>query len=224
MIINEIFYSLQGEGSLLGVPSVFVRLAGCPLRCTWCDTKYAWGESAGEDMSIEAVKAKVLAFEVRHIVITGGEPLVNDELIALIDAIDDPSLHITIETSGIEYVANLKCDLMSISPKLSNSVAADSEEKPEAQPLNIDAMQRLIDEYDYQIKFVVDSPDDLNEIASVIAKLKNINPYKIMLMPQASTKVEYVKKLPMVAEIAKNTGFTLSPRLQVELWGNSRGK
>jgi 7-carboxy-7-deazaguanine synthase len=224
MIINEIFYSLQGEGSLLGVPSVFVRLAGCPLRCTWCDTKYALGESAGDEMSIEAVKDKVLAFEVRHIVVTGGEPLVNDELIALIDAIDDPSLHITIETSGIEYVANLKCDLMSISPKLSNSVEADSGEKPEVDPLNIDAMQRLIDEYDYQIKFVVDSPDDLDEIASVIAKLKNINPYKIMLMPQASTKVEYVKKLPMVAEIAKNTGFALSPRLQVELWGNSKGK
>jgi 7-carboxy-7-deazaguanine synthase len=224
MIINEIFYSLQGEGSLLGVPSVFVRLAGCPLRCTWCDTKYAWGESAGEEMSIEAVKAKVLAFEVRHIVVTGGEPLVNDELIALIDAIDDPSLHITIETSGIEYVGGLKCDLMSISPKLSNSVEADSGEKPEVDPLNIDAMQRLIDEYDYQIKFVVDSPDDLDEIAGVIAKLKNINPYKIMLMPQASTKVEYVKKLPMVAEIAKNTGFALSPRLQVELWGNSKGK
>jgi len=224
MIINEIFYSLQGEGSLLGVPSVFVRIAGCPLRCKWCDTKYAWGESAGEEMSIEAIAEKVLAFEIRHVVITGGEPMVNDELIALIDAIDDPSLHITIETSGIEYVGGLKCDLMSISPKLSNSVEANSGEKPEVEPLNIDAIQRLIDEYDYQIKFVVDSPDDLNEIAGVIAKLKNINPYKIMLMPQASTKVEYVKKLPMVAEIAKNTGFALSPRLQVELWGNSRGK
>jgi len=224
MIINEIFYSLQGEGSLLGVPSVFVRVAGCPLRCKWCDTKYAWDKSAGEEMSIEAIAEKVLAFEVRHVVVTGGEPLVNDELISLIDAIDDPSLHITIETSGIEYVGGLKCDLMSISPKLSNSVEADSGEKPEVEPLNINAMQRLIDEYDYQIKFVVDSPDDLDEIAGVIAKLENINPYKIMLMPQASTKVEYVKKLPMVAEIAKNTGFALSPRLQVELWGNSKGK
>jgi len=208
----------------LGVPSVFVRVAGCPLRCKWCDTKYAWDKSAGEEMSIEAIAEKVLAFEVRHVVVTGGEPLVNDELISLIDAIDDPSLHITIETSGIEYVGGLKCDLMSISPKLSNSVEADSGEKPEVEPLNINAMQRLIDEYDYQIKFVVDSPDDLDEIAGVIAKLENINPYKIMLMPQASTKVEYVKKLPMVAEIAKNTGFALSPRLQVELWGNSKGK
>ncbi|MBW8016639.1 MAG: 7-carboxy-7-deazaguanine synthase QueE [Planctomycetes bacterium] len=224
MIINEIFYSLQGEGSLAGVPSVFVRLAGCPLRCVWCDTKYAWDKSAGEEMSIEAVKAKVLAFEVRHIVITGGEPLVNDELIALIDAIGDPSLHITIETSGIEYVASLKCDLMSISPKLSNSISAEAADALEIDPLNIDAMQRLIDEYDYQIKFVVDAPADLDEIAAVIAKLKNVNPYKIMLMPQAATKTEYVNKLPMVAEIAKNTGFALSPRLQVQLWGNSRGK
>ena len=224
MIINEIFYSLQGEGSLVGVPSVFVRLAGCPLRCKWCDTKYAWGESAGEDMSIEAIAEKVIGFEVRHIVITGGEPLVHPEIGALVEAIADPSRHITIETSGIEYVAGLKCDLMSISPKLSNSVDAGAKDKPEVEPLNIEAMQGLIDEYDYQVKFVVDGPEDLNEIAGVIQKLTNVNPYKIMLMPQAAGKVEYVKKLPMVAEIAKSTGFTLSPRLQVELWGNSKGK
>jgi 7-carboxy-7-deazaguanine synthase len=226
MIINEIFYSLQGEGSHVGVLSVFVRLAGCPLRCRWCDTKYAWDKSAGQEMSIETVKDKVLSFEVRHIVITGGEPLVNDELIALIDAIDDPSLHITIETSGIEYVAGLKCDLMSISPKLISSTPekTNDAETHEQNRLNIDAMQQLIDEYDYQIKFVVDAPGDINEIAATIGKLKNINPYKIMLMPQAATQAEYVNKLSMVAEIAKKTGFALSPRLQVELWNNSKGK
>jgi 7-carboxy-7-deazaguanine synthase len=226
MIINEIFYSLQGEGSLAGVPSVFVRLAGCPLRCTWCDTKYAWGESAGEEMSVEAVKAKVLGFETRHVVVTGGEPLVNAELPALLEALADPSLHITIETSGIEFVGGLTCDLMSISPKLSNSTPENAKENQthEQNRLNIDAMQQLVDAYDYQIKFVVDSPDDLNEIAATIGKLTNVNPYKIMLMPQAAGKIEYVQKLPMVAEIAKSTGFALSPRLQVELWNNDKGK
>jgi 7-carboxy-7-deazaguanine synthase len=226
MIINEIFYSLQGEGSLLGVPSVFVRLAGCPLRCVWCDTKYAWSDSAGEELSIDAIKAKVLSFETRHIVITGGEPMVNAELPQLLEAIADPSLHITIETSGIAFAEGLKCDLMSISPKLTNSTPEKTKDAVthEQNRLNIKAMQQLIDGYDYQIKFVVDSPDDLNEIAVVIGKLANVNPYKIMLMPQAAEQAEYVAKLSMVAEIAKKTGFALSPRLQVLLWNNSKGK
>lgn len=224
MIINEIFYSLQGEGSLVGVPSVFVRIAGCPLRCSWCDTRYAWGETAGEDMSIEEIAEKVLSYETRHIVITGGEPMVHPEIGVLVETIADPSRHITIETSGIEYVGGLKCDLMSISPKLSNSISGEAADVLEVDPLNIEAMQKLIDEYDYQVKFVVDSPGDLDEIAETIGKLKNVNPYKIMLMPQAASKVEYVKKLPMVAEIAKNTGFALSVRLQVEIWGSQRGK
>jgi 7-carboxy-7-deazaguanine synthase len=226
MIINEIFYSLQGEGSLAGVPSVFVRLSGCPLRCKWCDTKYAWGKDTGEEMSIEAIKEKVLSHETRHIVITGGEPMVHPDLPKLIKALSDPSLHITIETSGIAFVTGLKCDLMSISPKLSNSTPKNEAEAGDhdQQRLNIETTQQLIDEYDYQIKFVIDSPDDLNEIAATIQKLTGINPYKIMLMPQAQTKSEYVKKLPIVAEIAKSTGFTLSPRLQVQLWNNDKGK
>lgn len=226
MVINEIFYSLQGEGSLAGVPSVFVRLGGCPLRCGWCDTKYAWSESAGEEMTIDAIRAKVLSYETRHVVITGGEPMVHVELGALLEAIADPSLHITIETSGIAFVGGLKCDLMSISPKLSNSTPENAKdaETHEQQRFNLEAMQQLIDGYDYQIKFVVDSPDDLNEIAGTIQELKNVNPYKIMLMPQATEQAEYVGKLSMVAEIAKSTGFALSPRLQVLLWNNSKGK
>mgnify|MGYP005848964715 CR=1 FL=1 len=224
MKINEIFYSLQGEGFLVGRPSVFVRVAGCPLRCKWCDTKYAWGETAGEEMSVGAIAEKVASFETRHVVVTGGEPMVCPEIAALVDGLADRSRHITVETSGIEYVGGLKCDLMSISPKLSNSISGEAADVLEVEPFNVEAMQRLIDEYDYQIKFVVDGPGDLDEIAETIEKLKNVNPYKIMLMPQASTKVEYVKKLPMAAEIAKDTGFALSPRLQVEIWGCQRGK
>jgi len=221
MIINEIFYSLQGEGFLAGVPSVFVRVAGCPLRCGWCDTKYAWGASAGEEMSVEAVADKVSSYEVRHVVITGGEPMVHADIGGLVGAIADPCRHITVETSGIEYVGGLKCDLMSISPKLSNSAGGDVEE---CDRFNIGVVEQLLDEYEYQIKFVVDGPGDLDEIAEVLQKLKNVNPYKVMLMPQAASRAEYVKKLEMVAEIAKNTGFALSPRLQVGLWGNTRGK
>jgi len=226
MIINEIFYSLQGEGFLAGVPSVFVRLAGCPLRCCWCDTKYAWGADAGDEMSIDAIVEKVLSFEVRHIVITGGEPMVHPDLPMLVKALADPSRHITIETSGIEFVDGLACDLMSISPKLSNSMPQQEElaVTHEQERLNIAEMQKLIETYDYQLKFVVDTPADLDEIAETIGKLSSVNPYKIMLMPQAASQGEYVGKLAMVAEVCKNTGFALSPRLQVMLWNNRRGQ
>lgn len=219
MVINEIFYSLQGEGKLIGVPSLFVRLAGCPLRCTWCDTKYAWPDDAGTDYSIEELKQKILDHETRHIVITGGEPMTNTQLPDLLKAIAQPSRHITIETSAIEYIPNLPCDLMSISPKLANSTPDD-----QPAPLNKDVLQKLIDNYNYQLKFVVDKPRDLDEIAQCLATLKNINPYNILLMPQARTIKEHTEKLPILAEICKQTGFTLAPRLQVILWGAQKGK
>lgn len=218
MVINEIFYSLQGEGKLIGTPSVFVRIAGCPLRCTWCDTKYAWPNDAGTDCSIEDIKQKILAHETRHIVITGGEPMANPQLDDLLKAIAHPNRHITIETSGIEYIGDLNCDLMSISPKLANST-----DNGQSQ-LNTETLQKLIGNYKYQLKFVVDRPEDLNEIAACLEQLQNVNPYNILLMPQARTIKEHIEKLPMLAEICKQTGFTLAPRLQIILWSNQRGK
>lgn len=219
MVINEIFYSLQGEGKLIGTPSLFVRIAGCPLRCTWCDTKYAWPNDAGTDYSIEELKQKILAYETRHIVITGGEPMTNHQLPDLLKAIAHPSRHITIETSAIQYLPALPCELMSISPKLANSTA---ENQPPS--LNTETIQKLIDNYKYQLKFVVDRPEDLNEIAQCLENLKNVNPYNILLMPQATTIKEHNEKLPILAEICKQTGFTLAPRLQLILWGAQKGK
>src|SRR4030042_292096 len=101
MVINEIFYSLQGEGFLAGVPSVFVRLAGCPLRCRWCDTKYAWDERSGKDYSIEEICQKVRKWKSKFVVITGGEPMVNPDLPELVQKIKQLRKHITIETAGI---------------------------------------------------------------------------------------------------------------------------
>lgn len=228
MVINEIFYSLQGEGKLIGVPSLFVRIAGCSLRCTWCDTKYAWAPDAGTDYSIEELKQKILAKETRHIVITGGEPMTNPQLAELLKAIAGPDRHITIETSGIEYIGDLPCDLMSISPKLSVAKSAEgglaNSTEDRQSHLNTETLQKLIDNYDYQLKFVVDHPEDLNEIAGCLEQLQNVNPYNILLMPQAATIKEHTEKLPMLAEICKQTGFTLAPRLQVILWGEQRGK
>ncbi|MEJ2649858.1 MAG: 7-carboxy-7-deazaguanine synthase QueE, partial [Sedimentisphaerales bacterium] len=129
MKINEIFYSLQGEGFLAGVPSVFIRLAGCPLRCRWCDTRYAWHEDSCDDMTIEEIIEEVDKWSCGHIVITGGEPMINAQLPDLVRELKNKGRHITIETSGIAYIADIPCDLMSISPKLSNSVPFDEKLK-----------------------------------------------------------------------------------------------
>ncbi|MCK4999984.1 MAG: 7-carboxy-7-deazaguanine synthase QueE [Anaerohalosphaera sp.] len=226
MIINEIFYSLQGEGALAGVPSVFIRLAGCPLRCKWCDTKYAWPPDSGREHTVGQILSEIEQYPTDHVVVTGGEPITNCELPVLLNGLSDANKHITIETSGIAFVTSLPCDLMSISPKLSNSTPGDPAlaDEHEESRYNKTALQQLINTYDYQLKFVVDAPTDLDEIAQSIGELENINPYKIYLMPQATTIQEYLSKSQMVAAICKQTGFAMSQRLQVMLWNSQKGK
>lgn len=223
MIINEIFYSLQGEGALSGVPSVFVRLAGCPLCCRWCDTKYAWSESAGTDMTTEEVKAQIEKYPTRYVVVTGGEPMVQEGLVEFITG-QGKGKHITVETAGIKYVPDLRCDLMSISPKLSNSKPEKDFAEHEAHRIDAEAVKKLIENYEYQFKFVVDSLTDLDEIAEFLNGLGEVNPYKVFLMPQATEREELIRKSQMLAEYCKRTGFILGQRLQVLLWNSQRGK
>ncbi|MHC4586537.1 MAG: 7-carboxy-7-deazaguanine synthase QueE [Planctomycetota bacterium] len=225
MVINEIFYSLQGEGFLAGVPSVFVRLAGCPLQCRWCDTKYAWDQRAGEDYNISDIVKTIQQWHCKFIVITGGEPMINPDLPQLVHQLKTAGKHITIETAGIAYVSDIPCDLMSISPKLSNSTADEAKASAghKDSRLDIAVLQELVDNYEYQFKFVVDSQGDLPEIRQTIEKIDSVNPEKVMLMSQAATRDELFTKSPIVAEMCKQTGFAFSQRLQVLLWNNQRG-
>ena len=225
MRVNEIFYSLQGEGFLAGVPSVFVRLAGCPLRCKWCDTKYAWDQKAGQDYTIAEIVQTVQQWPCKFIVITGGEPMINSDLPQLVLRLKTADKHITTETAGIAFIPDLACDLMSISPKLSNSEPTDPElaATHEDSRLDIAVLQELLDNYEYQLKFIVDSQEDLPEIQQTIEKIGGVNPEKVMLMPQAATRDELLAKSPMVADMCKRTGFTFCQRLQVLLWNNQGG-
>ena len=216
MIVSEIFYSLQGEGILAGVPSVFVRLAGCPLRCRWCDTKYAWDQSAGTDRSIEEIVQAVQKWPCRFVVVTGGEPMVNPDLPDLVRTLKTSGKHITIETAGIAFIPDMPCDLMSISPKLSNSGNSSG--------LDVAVLKDLIGSYDYQLKFVVDSENDLSEVNQTIRKLGSVDLEKVMLMPQAKTRDDLLARSPMVASLCQRTGFAFCQRLHVLLWNNQRGK
>jgi len=225
MRVNEIFYSLQGEGFLAGVPSVFVRVAGCPLRCRWCDTKYSWDQRAGQEYSITRIVRDIEQWRCKYVVITGGEPMINSDLPQLVRRLKAVDKHITTETAGIAFIPDLACDLMSISPKLSNSTPTDPELAAihEDSRLDIAILRKLIDNYEYQLKFVVDSEADLPEIEATIEKIGNINSERIMLMPQAVTRDELLSKSPMVADMCKRTGFAFSQRLQVLLCNNQKG-
>ena len=225
MKVSEIFYSLQGEGFLAGVPSAFVRLAGCPLRCRWCDTKYAWSSEAGTDYDVAAIVEAVQRWPCKFVVITGGEPMINSDLPELVQELKAVDKHITIETAGIAFIRDISCDLMSISPKLSNSIPADPKlaAAHEDSRLDIAVLRELIDNYKYQLKFVVESQADLPEIQQTIEQMGDVDPEKVMLMPQAVTRDELLAKSPMVADMCKRTGFTFSQRLQVLLWNNKRG-
>lgn len=225
MIVNEIFYSLQGEGFLAGVPSVFVRLAGCPLRCRWCDTKYAWSKEAGRQYSIDEIIQAVQKWSCRYVVITGGEPMVDPDISQLVSELKTADKHITIETAGIVYIPDMPCDLMSISPKLDNSIP--DEVKMAAihkdSKLDLAVLEELVSNYSYQLKFVVDSVHDVAEIQELLDKIGNVETGKVMLMPQAVTREEFLAKSTIVADMCKLAGFAFSQRLQVLLWDNKRG-
>jgi 7-carboxy-7-deazaguanine synthase len=225
MKVSEIFYSIQGEGFLAGVPSIFVRLAGCPLRCRWCDTKYAWDPMAGQEYSVTEIVQAVQQRPCKFVVITGGEPMINADLPQLVRELKTAEKHITIETAGIAFIQDLPCDLMSISPKLSNSTPTDPELAAvhEKSRLDTSVLRQLVDSYNYQLKFVVDSRSDLGEINRILKKIGNVESEKVMLMPQAKTRDELLVKSPIVADLCKQTGLVFCQRLQILLWNNKRG-
>ena len=225
MRVSEIFYSLQGEGFLAGVPSVFVRSSGCKLRCKWCDTKYAWSQEAGQYYSIDKIVQTVQQWPCRFVVITGGEPMLNSDLPQLVQKLKALDKHVTIETAGIVFFPHMPCDLMSVSPKLSNSAPNEPHlaEIHEDSRLDTAILGELIDHYDYQLKFVVDSRDDLPEINETIEQIGSVDPQKVMLMPRAETRAELLAKSQMVADMCKQAGFTFCNRLHVMLWNNEGG-
>jgi len=225
--IAEIFYSIQGEGTLVGVPSVFVRTSGCNLRCTWCDTPYASWQPEGRDLSIEQIAGEVHGFSAaRHVVVTGGEPMISPEIAVLTEQFHRAAMHITIETAGTVY-APVACDLMSISPKLANSTPhqrdggrwAAQHERLRYQP---EILRRLMAEYPYQLKFVVQDQRDLQEIEEMVESLA-ASRRRVMLMPEGTSREVVHERGLWLAEVCKAGGYRYSPRLHVDLWGDKRG-
>jgi 7-carboxy-7-deazaguanine synthase len=226
MKIAEIFYSIQGEGILSGVPSVFVRTSGCNLRCDWCDTPYTSWKPEGRDLAISEILSEALGYAAAHVVVTGGEPMIAEGIIELTERLKESGLHITIETAGTVEKPVI-CDLMSISPKLANSTPREREggrwaaqhDRLRYQP---EVLKKLMSGYDYQLKFVVAQPEDLAEIEVILEGL-SADRRRVVLMPEGTDTATLQERARWIVEICKRDGFRYGPRLHIDLFGNRRG-
>ena len=228
MKVSELFFSIQGEGKLAGVPSVFVRASGCNLRCVWCDTPYASWDPDGDNLAIEELVGRVESFGVKHVVLTGGEPMIMADIEPLSAALKSAGHHLTIETAATVFKP-LPLDLASLSPKLSNSTPWQREggrfaEAHERNRINVPVIQQFIDSSpDFQLKFVVSSDADLKEIDALLKQLRNWTPADVLLMPEGVDIKTLRSRAGWIADVCKRTGFRYCPRLHVELYGNVRG-
>jgi len=222
--IAEIFYSVQGEGGLVGVPSVFVRTSGCNLRCVWCDTPYASWHPEGRDYTPGEILEEAAKHPARHVVVTGGEPMIARGIVELTEGFRRMGLHITIETAGTVF-APVACDLMSISPKLSNSAPVGDpywEARHNRLRIQPAILKQLMGISDYQLKFVVNRPEDLEEIRPLVAEL-GADLGKVFLMPEGREPEVLRERGAWIVEICKREGYRFSPRLHIELYGDRRG-
>lgn len=227
MRIAEVFYSIQGEGRLAGVPSVFIRTSGCNLRCVWCDTPYTSWEPEGEEKDLEDVLAAAKSAPARHAVVTGGEPLLAPDIEELTTRLKTEGFHITIETAATIFKP-VVCDLMSLSPKLGNSTPWRRDggrfaSMHEERRLDLAVIKQFMERYDYQLKFVAENESDFGEIEDVINKLGGADRARVLVMPQGQTHDELRERAPWIVELCKQHGFRYCPRLHIELWGNRRG-
>jgi 7-carboxy-7-deazaguanine synthase len=221
--IAELFYSVQGEGVLLGTPSVFIRTSGCNLRCCWCDTPYTSWTPQGEERAIQSILDEVGRYPARHLVLTGGEPMIARGVVELTERLRALGLHITVETAGTVFEP-VACDLISISPKLANSTPSDPAWAARHDRLRLQpgVLRRLMDSYEYQLKFVVAAPEDLPEILRLVEEL-GARRDRVVVMSEGTDADTLRERSLWLVELAKREGFRYSPRLHIDLWGNRRG-
>ena len=230
MNISEYFGTIQGEGKYTGTPSLFLRTLGCNLRCAWknndgtitkCDTPYtSWNPEKGKNLSIDDILNIADENKLEHIVITGGEPTLQQDIEDVNKLLSWHNYKVTVETNGTIY-KNLPRAFMSISPKLSNSNALENK-LHEKNNNYMSVIEKYITTNDYQLKFVVNNQEDINEILKMKNELK-VPSDKIYLMPQGISNKQFDEKNDWIIEQCKKYNFKFSPRLHIMLWGNIRG-
>lgn len=224
--ICEVFYSVQGEGINVGIPSVFVRFFGCNLQCNFCDTKYSWKSEVAQykNYSVEDLRDEILQYEgAQNIVFTGGEPaLFQNEILEIVELLKkSPKSPLTrgleswtfeLETNGAFEIKDDFWDVINISPKLSNSGN---------KPYVVKAFD-LKNQDKIWWKFVVNGELDMQAILD-FQKKHEIDSNRVLLMPQAQTKIEIEKKSPVIIGICKKYGFRFCPRLHIFIYSDKKG-
>jgi len=249
--VNEIFTTFQGEGASMGRNVTFLRLSVCNLHCRWCDTWYTWNFGKGDgveerfgsktvkmadevhEMTIDEVAAKLRSLEPRRVVISGGEPMIQQnllvKLICTLKNISRPlkeweEWEFEIETNGtipfIEpsggYSISGLLDQINCSPKL------ESSGNPVALRYKPDVLRSYLATHKAYFKFVITEPRDLEEVQGIIKNV-GIPPERVYLMPQGKTKAEQEQFQGAVAALAQQEGFNFSPRLHILVYDSKRG-
>jgi 7-carboxy-7-deazaguanine synthase len=223
VFIAETFASLQGEGMLAGVPSYFIRTSGCNLRCAWCDTPYSSWAPEGERVPVDELVARAERSGLRHVVITGGEPLLQRELEGLTRALAARGHHVTVETAGT-VVKSFTCHLLSISPKTGNSDPDGPwQERHRRLRRDLGPARRLLELHrEYQLKLVVSDESDIADVLEVVAAL-GADRERVLLMPEGRAAAEVAARAGEVGRLCLAHGFRYSPRLHLDLFGGGRG-
>ena len=225
MKFSELFHTIQGEGQLIGVPSVFFRTSYCNLRCVWCDTPYTSWKPENRNISVAESVDAISQYRCKHVVITGGEPFIQArELMELCCELDKRGHHITIETNATLFAA-VPAHLISMSPKLRNSNPPTDNrffKRHERGRIRPDVIRKFLDQYPCQVKFVVDTPEDLAEIQALQTEV-DIPAETILLMPQGTTPAVLRQKQEWLVDLCKENGYRYSPRVHVDIWGDKRG-
>ncbi|MCS7244782.1 MAG: 7-carboxy-7-deazaguanine synthase QueE [candidate division WOR-3 bacterium] len=220
--VSEIFYSIQGEGKTAGVPALFLRLAGCDVKCIWCDTKEIWmrGKPLNRELIIKSIRER--SNKDIHLVITGGEPLIyNDFINELVYEVVDSFRMIEIETSAtrkpyglISYENKV---FFNTSPKLKNSLVN------EELRVNPDAIEFFLNSKRAIFKFVIKNEKDVIEMIETYKEPFNIPNELIYLMPLSTSREEFIERSLIVVELCKKYKFNFSPRLQLIIWDRTTG-
>ncbi len=208
--ITEIFYSLQGEALTVGIPTVFIRLTGCPLRCQYCDTTYAF--SGGEWMTFDDILEQVRNYRTRYITVTGGEPLAQKSCNDLLTALCDEGYDVSLETSGAIDV----CDVDGRVVKVMDLKTPGSDEEERNRYENI----QCLNEKD-QVKFVICSESDYDWSRSMVEKYSLDQRCEVLFSPsneqlQASELADWI--------LRDNLPVRFQLQLHKILWGDQPGK
>ncbi len=218
---------MQGEGINIGTPSVFLRTYFCNLTCTWCDTKYTWlnqdRSKVGIDyqsMTAEEIVSRVMKFDCKNLVLTGGEPLLHQKpLLPVLSRLKEYGMHIEVETNGTVKPGEETLDivnLFNVSPKTSNSLV------DKRLRLRRGVLEAFVASQKAWFKFVVRDQDDLLEVERLISDF-SMPAERVILMPEGINSVVLMERGRWLIEICKEKGFRFTPRLHIMLFGNRRG-